>query len=158
MPICHQSHEYYICSDGPESHGDLFTTVLPRLRAVCSRAHSMTWGNISFSLTHRNLPFGIALEHMRTGNPARVVTPPDKEGNCDASHWIILQLFKSKKGDWDYQFKTLEKLTPDEPVDLEKHYLINKDWHKPTNSIELSNDWIVSFGWETTFRENNNQE
>lgn len=156
MPVTHDANEYYLCSDGPESHAELIATVMPRLEGVCNRARSMTWGIIAYSLSHMNMPFGVALEHMRGGQPARIVSIPNEKGDCEASHWIILQNFKPKGGEWEYKFKILEEVAPDEPLDMKNHYNIRKVWYKPTDEVIITNDWIVSFCWELGYRENSN--
>lgn len=158
MPVTHDANEYYLCSDGPESHGDLIATVMPRLEGVCNRARSMTWGIIAYSISRLNMPFGVALEHMRGGQPARIVSMPDEHGNSESTHWIILQNFKPKGCEWEYKFKILEELEPDEALDMKNHYLIRGVWYKPTDAVVMDNSWIVSFCWELAYRENSNAD
>lgn len=69
-----------MANDGPESNSEIISQVLPRMDGILSRARSMTWGMISYSLSRTNNPFGIALEHMRVGFAARTVSLPDVTG------------------------------------------------------------------------------
>lgn len=148
MPTTTRVREFYLCSDGPESNPEVIATVLPRLDGVCSRARSLTWGLVAYSLTHFNLPFGVALENMRSGYCARVVGAPDENGDTDVTPWIILQSFKTETGEWDYRFMTLALIPAGEAIDMKRDYLLPDGWHKVDAEITLRNDFITSFCWE----------
>lgn len=154
MPTTTRVREFFLCSDGPESNPEVIATVLPRLDGVCSRARSLTWGVIAYSLSHFNLPFGVALENMRNGYCARVVGTSTEEETedgdeaADVTPWFILQSFKTESGEWDYRFMALEPIEAGAAIDMKRDYLLPDGWYKVGEEVTLRNDFIASFCWE----------
>lgn len=151
MPCVYNKAEFYMANDGPESNSEIISQVLPRMDGILSRARSMTWGMISYSLSRTNNPFGIALEHMRVGFAARTVSLPDITGVCDVSHWIIMEKVPLSFEDFRCIFRILEPtVSPDERHD----YLLHNQWYTPSKEIQLDNDMITLFHWELGYPEN----
>ena len=151
MPCNVQRGEFYIANDGPESNSEIIANVLPRMDGILSRSRSMTWGMISYTQSHLNNPFGIALEHMRVGFAARTASLPDAMGVVDVSHWIIIEKVPISFEDFRCVFKILE---PTDSPDERKDYLLHGKWFTPTKEIKLNNDMITRFHWELGYPEN----